>query len=97
MSVRKQSRTRALPPTLTLLALLIIWELAARLGGVSEQVLPAPSRILVATVQSREDLLPATAITALEGLLGFLLASVLGIVVGLPSIAGEPCTMPSTH
>ncbi len=83
MRSRKQSKTRALPPTITLLALLIIWELAARLGGVSEQVLPAPSRILAATVQSREDLLPATTITALEGLLGFLLASVLGIVIGL--------------
>ena len=83
MKEHERSRARALPPALTLLALLIIWELAARLGGVSEQALPAPSQILVATVQSWNELLPATAITALEGLLGFLLATALGLVTGL--------------
>ncbi|MBH9979268.1 ABC transporter permease [Bifidobacterium sp. W8108] len=75
--------TRLLAPTLTLVALLVIWEAAVRLGGVSDQVLPSPSQIAQATFDSLDDLIPATAITGIEGLLGFLLATALGLVIGL--------------
>lgn len=75
--------TRLLAPTLTLVALLVIWEAAVRLGGVPDQVLPSPSQIAQATFDSLDDLIPATAITGVEGLLGFLLATALGLVIGL--------------
>lgn len=75
--------TRFLAPTLTLVVLLAIWEAAVRLGRVPDQVLPSPSQIVQATIDSLDDLVPATAITALEGILGFLLATALGLVTGL--------------
>lgn len=80
---KRSGPTRLAAPTLTLCSLLIIWELAVRMGGISEQILPSPTQIILATVDSANDLVPATLITALEGLFGFLLATVLGLVLGL--------------
>lgn len=80
---KRPGPTRLVAPTLTLCGLLIIWELAVRMGSISEQILPSPSQIILATIDSANDLLPATLITTLEGLFGFLLATVLGLVLGL--------------
>lgn len=74
---------RWLAPAATVLVLLAVWEAAVRLGGISEQVLASPSQIIRATWEYRQDLLPASAITAWEGTGGFLLAAVAGIPIGV--------------
>lgn len=67
-------------PTVTALGLLLLWEAAVRLGGISPLLLPAPSAILGTMVAEFPLLMHMSAITAAEFSLGFFL----GIAVGLP-------------
>lgn len=84
-TARKRSGwlARILPPAVVIVALLVIWEAWVRLGGVSERVLAAPSAIVAAIINTWPSLMRATAITLYEGLVGFLIAIVLGIVLGI--------------
>jgi NitT/TauT family transport system permease protein len=73
-----------LAPTVALsFAVLIAWELAIRLFKVPNFVLPAPSAIVTALIENRAQLAAATKATAVEILLGFLLAALVGISVAL--------------
>jgi len=84
---RPQTMRRPLPDWVLALALLAavtaVWELAIRLLHVSTFVLPAPSAVVRSLIASRAALAGAAASTALEVLLGFVLAAVTGIVVAL--------------
>ncbi|MBT1160639.1 ABC transporter permease [Bifidobacterium sp. SO1] len=71
------------PPAITVGGLLIVWELAVRLGHVSERVLAAPSQIVASMIRTWPDLMTAAAITTYEGLVGFAVAIVAGIVIGI--------------
>lgn len=62
---------RAGPALLSVGALLVAWELYARLSGVSPTTLPAPSRVLVQAVQNRQALLDNTLPTVRATLFGF--------------------------
>lgn len=73
-----------LAPTAALsFAVLVTWELAIRLFKVPNFVLPAPSAIVTALIENRAQLGAATKATAVEILLGFLLAALVGISVAL--------------
>jgi NitT/TauT family transport system permease protein len=77
-------------PTLGLaLSVVVLWEAVIRLFKVSTFVLPAPSAIVVSLVESRATLAAATQATALEVLLGFVLATIVGIVVALVIVRFE--------
>jgi len=65
------------------LAVVVFWELAVRLFNVPVFVIPAPSAILAALVDSRAALVSASKATAIEVLFGFVLAAVVGIAVAL--------------
>lgn len=67
----------------TVAVLLAAWEVAVDAGHVSERILASPSAVLASIPQAWDTLGPATAITAYEGLLGFAIAVVLGLALGL--------------
>ena len=67
-------------PGTAALALFAAWEAAARLGGISPFLLPAPSEVLITTVTQFPLLAHMSVVTAAEFLLGF----ALGVLIGLP-------------
>ena len=72
------------PPAVGLaVAVLVVWELAVRLFKIPTFVVPAPSAIATALVESRAALAAASKATAVEVLFGFVLAAVVGIAVAL--------------
>ncbi|WP_353335735.1 ABC transporter permease [Bifidobacterium psychraerophilum] len=71
------------PAILLILVLLALWEAFARFGGISPRTLPAPSAIASATIENWPELMQASAVTAYEGLVGFLIAIVIGILAGV--------------
>jgi len=66
-------------PLLLAGAVLLLWELGVRLGGVPEVILPAPTRILAIVLDKRDILLRHAWPTILESAGGFVLSSLLGI------------------
>jgi NitT/TauT family transport system permease protein len=82
-ALKRAAAGRALPAIGLAVVLLILWEAAIRLFGVSSFVLPAPSAIAVAIVQNGGALAAATLVTAEEVLLGFLLAGAIGVALAL--------------
>ena len=80
---RLVDRLGPLPAAAFYLALLGLWELICQVGWVAPYILPAPSAIAQAIVASWDTLLHHTWITLLETVIGFLLGSGIGLVVGI--------------
>ena len=78
--MKKSLADWALPISVLLVAL-ALWEGAARAGMVAPYILPAPTVIVTKIVTSWRDLLPHLWVTALEVVLGFLLAVVVGVML----------------
>jgi NitT/TauT family transport system permease protein len=82
-----QTARRSLPDTVLALglmaAVIVFWECAIRLFDVPTFVLPAPSAVIHSLFANRAQLAGAVRFTATEILLGFVLASLTGIVVAL--------------
>jgi putative hydroxymethylpyrimidine transport system permease protein len=76
--VRSVARTY-LGAVLLILALLIGWELAVRLGNVPEYLLPAPSQIVADLRTDWVVLGPALWITLSEVLIGYAIAAIVGV------------------
>jgi NitT/TauT family transport system permease protein len=77
------TRARAwLYPLTTVVALLAVWELAARLGWVPRYLLPSVSGIVVRTAELRMLVLRELMVTLEETLLGFGLSVVVGVPLG---------------
>ena len=72
-----------LPAVGLAVAVLVVWELAVRLFKIPTFVVPAPSAIATALVESRAALAAASKATAVEVLFGFVLAAVVGVAVAL--------------
>jgi NitT/TauT family transport system permease protein len=70
-------------------AVVVVWELAIRLFNVSPFVLPAPTAVIRSLIASRAQLAGAAQATAIEVLLGFVLASITGITVALVIVRFE--------
>jgi NitT/TauT family transport system permease protein len=64
-------------------AVTVFWELAIRLFHVPTFVLPAPSAVIRSLIENWAQLASATESTALEILLGFVLAAITGIAIAL--------------
>ncbi|GEO17656.1 ABC transporter permease [Microvirga aerophila] len=67
----------------SLIGAFIIWELAVRLLGIPEYILPAPSKVLLDLSQNLHVVLPAAYYTLQPMVLGFLMAAVLGVALAL--------------
>ena len=77
---------RRLGPAFALIGLLVVvWELYVRGSGISPLVLPAPTRILSALLDHRDDALRHTSVTLGETLIGFTLsvAAAVGAAVAM--------------
>jgi NitT/TauT family transport system permease protein len=77
---RRSTIAAIVGPTLTLLALVALWELLARWSGIPSWLLPAPSAIGEAMVDWRGELTLHFMVTLYEVLIGFALS----IVVSIP-------------
>src|ERR1700687_667491 len=66
--------------TMTLIALVVLWEAFVRYSHIPGWLLPAPSAIAEAMVEWRSELVEHTAVTLYETIVGF----VLSIVVSIP-------------
>jgi ABC-type nitrate/sulfonate/bicarbonate transport system permease component len=80
---RDRQPSRWLPPTLLTAALLLAWQLAVRLTETPRWLLPAPSDVLFAFVTDWAILWPNALVTLSEVLVGFALALVSGIGLGI--------------
>jgi sulfonate transport system permease protein len=80
-------RLRALGwlPWLAPLVLLVVWEGAARLGSLSPQVLPAPSKVVLTAVALTRsgELLPDLAISLARAAAGFVIGGSIGFALGV--------------
>ncbi len=76
-------RQRSLLPFLILLSGLGLWEAAVQIYQVPHYILPAPSAIVVTLVQKRASLGNHTLVTLQEMLLGFGLATTVGITLAV--------------
>ncbi|NYD68056.1 ABC transporter permease [Agromyces atrinae] len=72
---------RALAPALGFgVVFIVLWELVVQVGGVQSYLLPAPSAILAALVQSAPAILSAAQVTALAVVLSVIFGGIAGIL-----------------
>lgn len=80
----KGRRWRAiLTAVITMSLLIAAWQWWATSGSISPRTISSPSQIIESTLQTWSTLLPATLITAYEGLLGFVIAIIIGVGIGI--------------
>ncbi|HKS84749.1 MAG TPA: ABC transporter permease [Pseudolabrys sp.] len=77
---RKSAMAAIVGPTVTLLALLVVWEVLARWSGIPTWLLPAPSAIAEAMIDWRGELTLHFFVTLYEVLIGFAIS----IAVSVP-------------
>jgi sulfonate transport system permease protein len=72
-------------PWIAPLTILLIWELFARLGGLSPNILPAPTKVAATAVKLIENgqLLPDLAISLMRALAGFVIGGSIGFTLGI--------------
>jgi NitT/TauT family transport system permease protein len=85
----RRSLSGVLPAVILSAALLAFWEAAIRLFKVSSFVLPAPSAVIVSLVENRKILFQAAQATAVEIILGFVLAAIVGIAIAIAIVRFE--------
>lgn len=71
------------PTFVAVFVLLTGWEAWVHLRDIPPNVIPAPSQILLATIDTWPTLGPATWVTAIEGYVGFVFAVCAGIALGI--------------
>lgn len=81
---------RALPAALLVAALVLAWEIGVAASGVSPIVLPAPSRVLGALWDFRDDALRHAMTTMLEAAIGLAVAIVLAVGAAVAMDRAEP-------
>lgn len=70
-------------PALLMAAILLFWEAAVRATATPQWLLPPPSAVLQSLIEDRSILLPNALVTLSEVLIGFALALVSGIGLGI--------------
>ncbi|MEE1296301.1 MAG: ABC transporter permease subunit [Bifidobacterium sp.] len=93
MAARAQSPTRhpqstnpvlrRWPTIVTVIALLAVWQLWVQLAHPPTTLIASPTQIVAAMARTWPTLWPASCVTFLEGLGGFLIACVLGVLLGV--------------
>ncbi len=73
---------RALPPLIAIVLTLLAWEAAVRIAEIPAYLLPPPTRVASVLWDDRVALAWSTGRTATATLTGFLIAAVLGVVIG---------------
>ncbi|HSW47531.1 MAG TPA: ABC transporter permease [Candidatus Saccharimonadales bacterium] len=71
------------PSIIFLILLLLIWEILVGTNQINSHFLPAPSKIIIALIENWSIIAPHAYQTALETLIGFVIAIILGVTVAL--------------
>lgn len=71
----------AMPPSLLILALTLLWQLGAQQSGLSPIILPSPAEVVQAGWETRNTLFHAIGVTLMETAVGLLIAIVFGVIV----------------
>ena len=78
-----KNKTKLIPPILTFIGIIAGWELVDVLLGIKEIILPNPHEILNAIINNFTELMYHTSITGIEALLGFILGSLIAILIAV--------------
>lgn len=68
------------PPTIILLSVFVVWEISARVSGVEEYIMPAPSRVIIEIASNITDYIFNALITMGEAIGGFILGVIVAII-----------------
>lgn len=74
---------RLIPATVFVILVVVLWEAMVRSFSVPEYLVPAPTVILHRLLSMGTDILAHTGYTALESALGFVLGSILGVMLAV--------------
>ena len=83
MTTARSARSRSCRRWRSSALLIAAWQLYANLGGLGDDVLPAPSRVLSVTWDNRGDLWANTLPTLRATLLGFALSLAVGLLLAV--------------
>ncbi len=72
-----------LPPLVFLLVIILVWEIACKVTGVSRVILPSPSRVASTMVKDWPLIWPNLVVTMQEIILGFLVSLATGMILGI--------------
>lgn len=75
--------SRHIPTLITVALLLIIWQVWVQVGHAPTTLIASPTQIVEAIIRTWPTLWPATFVTLYEGLAGFALAVLCGILLGV--------------
>lgn len=70
-------------PIVFILILLIIWEFIVNVGGIEKYILPAPTDVINVLIKDFRTMIPHISATLYEGMVGFLIAIVLSIILAV--------------
>ena len=70
-------------PVIVMAAAIALWEAAVRIFDISLYILPAPSKIFQAIIESRDVLLSHSLVTLEESLIGLGISTVLAIIIAI--------------
>jgi NitT/TauT family transport system permease protein len=74
---------RIVPPILFIVLILLLWELTVDFLDIPNYLLPKPTQVFTALINSFPNLVPHIAVTFLESFLGFLIGSTFGFLLAL--------------
>lgn len=80
---RLRSIGNKIAPIVLILILLIIWEFIVNIGGIEKYILPAPTDVIKVLIKDFRTMIPHISATLYEGMVGFLIAIVLSIILAV--------------
>lgn len=80
---RLRSIGNKIAPIVFIIILLIIWELIVNVGGIEKYILPAPTDVIEVLIKDFRNMIPHILATLYEGMIGFLIAIVLSIILAI--------------
>lgn len=80
---RLRSIGNKIAPIVFILILLIIWEFIVNVGGIEKYILPAPTDVIKVLIKDFRTMIPHILATLYEGMVGFLIAIVLSIILAV--------------
>lgn len=72
-----------LAPIIFVVLLLIIWQVIVTAGGIEKYIMPAPTDVIKVLVTEFKTMIPHILATLYEGMVGFLIAIVLSIILAI--------------
>ncbi|MBS5949145.1 MAG: ABC transporter permease [Clostridium sp.] len=72
-----------LAPIIFVVLLLIIWQVVVTAGGIEKYIMPAPTDVIKVLVTEFKTMIPHILATLYEGMVGFLIAIVLSIILAI--------------